>query len=254
MPTANDGRYALRHALITGTSSGLGHAIAARLLAQDWRVYGCSRRDPGLPGLAHRHLDLNDHGAVPGALTALLKDAPGLALVVLNAGILGTIRDISKTPLVDLKQVMELNVWTNKTVLDWLIHWDRPVAQIVLISSGASVLGNRGWGGYALSKATLNMLAKLYAHELPHTHISSLAPGIIDTAMMDSLCNVDDPTHFPALERLQHARGTTAMPGPDEAARRLLSVLPELREQPTGSFIDIREILEPDEYARLFGR
>ncbi|MCP3870534.1 MAG: SDR family NAD(P)-dependent oxidoreductase [Gammaproteobacteria bacterium] len=44
--------------------------------------------------------------------------------------------------------------------------------QIVMISSGAAVLGNQGWGGYAISKAALSMLARLYAHEFTQTHIS----------------------------------------------------------------------------------
>jgi hypothetical protein len=44
------------------------------------------------------------------------------------------------------------------------------------------------------------------------------------------------------------------MPGAGAAAERVLSVLPALRERPSGSFVDIREILEPEDYARLFGR
>jgi NAD(P)-dependent dehydrogenase (short-subunit alcohol dehydrogenase family) len=243
-----------RHALITGTSSGLGRGLAASLLARDWRVYGCSRRPGDLAGLSAARVDLTDHSAVPAVLDALLDGVPGLGLVVLNAGMLGEIRDISQAPLHDLKEVMEVNVWANKTILDWLTAWGRPVDQILMISSGAAVLGNRGWSGYALSKATLNMLAKLYAHEFPDTHITALAPGIIDTAMMDTLCERSDGTRFPALGRLRAARGTSAMPGPEEAASRILSILPALRGYPSGSFVDIREILEPDEYARLFGR
>ncbi len=72
--------------------------------------------------------------------------------------------------------------------MDWLLEWGRPVRQVIMVSSGATVLGNKGWGAYALSKAGLNMLARLYDHEFPDTHISALAPGLIDTAMMDYLC------------------------------------------------------------------
>jgi len=242
------------NALITGTSSGLGEGLARALLQRDWVVYGCSRRPSRLAGLKTTQLDLTDHDAIGPSLDQLLDDAPRLDLVVLNAGILGEIRDIGKTPLEDLKAVMETNVWANKTVLDWLINWDRPIGQIVLISSGAAVLGNRGWAGYALSKATLNMLAKLYAHEFTDTHLCALAPGIIDTAMMDQLCDNTDPEAFPAMQRLQKARGTDAMPGPVGAAENILSILDQLAERPTGSFVDIREILDPDGYAALFGQ
>jgi NAD(P)-dependent dehydrogenase (short-subunit alcohol dehydrogenase family) len=252
MPDAQDA-WRKPAALITGTSAGLGRGLAQALLARDWSVYGCSRRASDLDGLRSARVDLTRHAAVGPALEGLVAGVPALDLVVLNAGILGAIRDIGETPLEDLQRVMETNVWANKTVLDWLLHSDRPVRQILLISSGAAVLGNRGWGGYALSKAALNMLTRLYAHEFPDTHLAALAPGIIDTAMMDRLCDETDATRFPALERLQSARGTDAMPEPMEAAERILSVLDELRTRPSGSFVDIREILDPEGYAALFG-
>jgi len=239
-------------ALITGTSSGLGYGLAERLLDNGWEVYGCSRRGCDLPGIHDRIVDLTDYANLPEALQTLLDGVKKLDLVVLNAGILGDIRDLKDTPLEDVKNVMEINVWANKVVMDWLHAWEGRISQVVMISSGASILGNRGWGGYALSKAALNMLAKLYAHEFTDTHISALAPGIIDTAMMDYLCEQADPESFPALQRLRDARGTDTMPGPSGAAEKVLSVLSQLKERPSGSFIDIREILEPELFARLY--
>lgn len=253
MPVANDDMGRHNNAFITGTSSGLGHALARYLDGQGWQVAGCSRRGCDIKGVRDCAVDLTDYERLPDALGGLLANVPQLDLVVLNAGMLGEIRDIGKTPLAELKQVMEVNLWANKMVLDWLQDWGRSVRQIVMVSSGAAVLGNRGWSGYALSKAALNMLAKLYAHEFPATHISALAPGIIDTAMTDYLCKAVDVQHFPAIKRLRQARGTASMPDPLQAAGRVVSILPALRDRPSGSFVDIREILEPDEYQRLFG-
>lgn len=179
-----------RIAFVTGTSSGLGRGLARVLLDGGWRVHGCSRRPSDLEGLRHVRVDLADHAAVGPALDALLGGLPRLDLVVLNAGVLGRIRHLTETPLEDLRAIFEVNVWANKTIMDWLHRWGRPVRQVVMISSGAAVLGNKGWGGYALSKAALNMLARLYAHELPDTHITALAPGIVDTAMMEHLCEI----------------------------------------------------------------
>ncbi len=241
-----------RIAFVTGTSSGLGQGLAEALLEQGWQTHGCSRRKSALAGLRHARVDLTDYAALPDTLERLLGNIERLDLVVLNAGVLGEIRKLVDTPLADVKRVMEVNVWANKAVMDWLHTWGRPVGQVVMISSGAAVLGNKGWGGYALSKAALNMLARLYAHEFPDTHISAVAPGIIDTPMMDHLCEEADAEEFPALKRLRNARGTEAMPTPREAARRLLSVLDDLRTRPSGSFIDIREILDPEAYARLY--
>ena len=242
-----------RTAFVTGTSSGLGRGLAEALLQAGWQVHGCSRRPNDLERLNHVTCDLVDHAALPAALEHLLDDVEALDLVVLNAGILGEIRRLVDTPLEDVRRIMEVNLWANKSVMDWLYHWGWPVRQVIMISSGASVLGNKGWGGYALSKAALNMLAKLYAHEFTDTHICALAPGIIDTPMMDHLCEEADAEAFPALRRLREARGTEAMPGPREAAERVLSVIDRLRDYPSGSFVDIREILDPEAYARLYG-
>lgn len=243
----------MKTAFITGTSSGLGRALALQLLERGWQVYGCSRRGCDLPGIHDRIADLTDYAQLPATLDGILKNVIKLNLVVLNAGVLGEIRDLNQTPLEDVQKVMEINLWANKAVMDWLHHWGRPVDQVVMISSGASVLGNRGWGGYALSKAALNMLARLYAHEFPGSHICALAPGIIDTAMMDYLCEEADADRYPALQRLRGARGTELMPGPAQAAEKVLSVLPRLREHSSGEFVDIREILEPELFARLYG-
>jgi len=240
------------NALITGTSAGLGRALAAHLLGQGWAVYGLSRRGSDLPGIRHAGCDLTDADAVPAALDGLLAGVERLDLVVLNAGVVGEMALLAETPLAEAKAVMDVNLWANKTVMDWLYARGRPVDQVVMISSGAAVLGNKGWGGYALSKAALNMLAKLYSHEFPQTHITALAPGIIDTAMMDYLCGEADAEAFPALQRLRDARGSERMPDPDTAAARVVSVLPRLRAWPSGSFVDIREILDPDAYAGLY--
>jgi NAD(P)-dependent dehydrogenase (short-subunit alcohol dehydrogenase family) len=239
-------------AFITGTSSGLGRGLAGVLSRRGWSVHGCSRRGCDLPGVRDSRCDLTDPAAVPAALDALLGGLRRLDLVVLNAGVVGEIRLLAETPLADARRVMDANLWANKSVMDWLYRWGQPVGQVVMISSGASVLGNKGWGGYALSKAALNMLARLYAHEFPGSHICALAPGVIDTAMMDHLCDEADADAFPALQRLRAARGTDAMPDPDSAAEQVLDVLPALMERPSGSFVDIREIRDPAGYARLY--
>jgi NAD(P)-dependent dehydrogenase (short-subunit alcohol dehydrogenase family) len=237
--------------LITGNSSGLGLGFSQEALKQGWRVYGCSRRGCELEGVQDILCDLQDFTAIPKALASLLEGVDRLDLVILNAGILGEIKPMQAQSLDELRQLMDVNLWSNKVILDWLLNTALPVKQVIAISSGAAVLANKGWGGYTLSKAALNMLMRLYAHEFPQTHLCALAPGIIDTPMMDYLCEEPDPKDYPALQRLRNARGTTAMPSPPEAAQRIFSVLAQLREFKSGSFVDIRQLLDPEGYAAL---
>lgn len=236
---------------ITGNSSGLGRGFSEAALARGWEVYGCSRRGCDLNGVHDVQCDLGDFAAVAAALGKLLAGLDSLDLVILNAGVLGRISPMHDTSLEELRRSMDINVWSNKVILDWLLDSGMRIDQIVGISSGAAVLGNKGWSGYAISKASLNMLLRLYSHEFPHTHISAIAPGLIDTAMMDYLCVEPDPEEYPALARIRAARGTDTMPGPREAAERVLEVTGRLKEFDSGSFVDIRQLIAPEEYAAL---
>ncbi|HHH39618.1 MAG TPA: SDR family NAD(P)-dependent oxidoreductase [Sedimenticola sp.] len=229
---------------ITGNSSGLGRGLTETYLGMGWQVYGVSRRGFGgtPPGLVDARCDLSDFEAVPRALEKLLDGVVRLDLVILNAGVLGRIADLHDTSLEEIRSVMEINVWSNKVIIDWLIDAGIAVDQMILISSGAAVNGHRGWGAYSLSKATLNMLGQLYAHEMSDTHITSLAPGLVDTAMQDYLCEEVDAARFDSIQRLRSARNTPAMPKPDAAGRLIADIVPRLKDYPSGSFLDVRKL------------
>jgi len=235
----------MRNVFVTGVSSGIGHAMCAELLARGDAVYGVSRRTPD---------DLVEHekfhfasidltaGDAAEKIGELLSGVPHLHLAILNAGVISSFGDMAETPLDELRHVMDVNLWGNKTVIDAVFRDERTIEQLVTISSGASVNGHRGWNGYSISKAALNMLTMLYAREQPQTHFCALAPGIIDTYMQQQVADAPEDERFPALARLRSKRGTDEMPGPEEAASRLLSVidrLPDVVE--SGDFADVRK-------------
>ncbi len=231
-------------ALVTGHTGGLGQGFREHLLGAGWRVLGLARREaPAHQRLDQRRCDLSRLDTVAGALDALLERIDRLELVLLNAGILGRIQPLSETPMDEIREIMDVNVWANKVILDRLLARRVRLGQVVLISSGAAANASYGWGGYALSKATLNTLARLYAHELPDAHLVALAPGLVDTAMQDYLCAEVDPDEFPSVGKLKHARGTDAMPEPRAAAERIIALLPRLQERfPSGAFVDVRDL------------
>jgi NAD(P)-dependent dehydrogenase (short-subunit alcohol dehydrogenase family) len=233
--------------LITGVSRGFGHALARRYLEQGHTVHGCSRGACDL-GKAfpdtfhHRRIDLADADAGQQAVDDWFAGLDGFDLVILNAGVLSEIRDLRATPLGVLRDSMEVNVWANKWLLDAVLALPRKPRQVVGISSGAAVSGSRGWNGYAVSKAAFNMLIALYAAEEPEVHFTALAPGLIDTAMQDYLCGIEDDAPFSTVRRLKQARHTEAMPSADEAARRIQPLIPRLTRYDSGAFLDVREL------------
>ena len=165
---------------ITGTSSGIGYGLARKYLELGHEVYGLSRNENKELGNFEKFSflaqDISDFEYAGLNLSNFLKDVEGLDLVVLNAGILNDIKDMSETRVEELKRSMDVNVWGNKVALDAALRI-ATVKQVVAISSGAAVNGNRGWNAYAISKAAFKMMISLYAQEYPHTHFSSIAPG-----------------------------------------------------------------------------
>lgn len=237
-------------AWITGTSSGLGEGFVKSLLSTH-HITGFSRRPGSIVDNRYRHitLDLADVASIPRIIEQAVSSEPQpveLDLLILNAGILGPIRDLYGTPLEEIEQTMMVNVWANKIMIDTLLSLEeqgklRGPSRILAISSGASQNGARGWNAYSISKAALNMMIQLYAAERPNKKWISLAPGLVHTAMQDTLAK-EDPQRFPALNRLLAARGTADMPDGATAARRIIDALDRIFASPNGSYVDIRKI------------
>ena len=230
--------------LITGHSSGLGRAIAEIYLTEGKHVCGISRRklNNSALNLLQVSADLSDLINLKSILNTtkdILLENP--QIVFLNAGTLGPIKPMSEINQQDIDAVMNINVWANKIILDWLKEKKIVPKQIILMSSGAAISANYGWGPYALSKSALNTLGKLYSQEMTDTHITSLAPGYVDTAMQEKLREVN-ANSFPSMKPLREAEGTALMPSADDAARKIIANIDRLKQHPTGTFLDLRHL------------
>ena len=224
--------------LITGIGSGLGEALAREYLEEDYQVYAIGRTFPKVLD-AHPHFfffpyDLSKTFMLKETIKDFIK-GHSFELAILNAGMLGDIQTLQHTELTHIKEVMELNVWANKELIDTLAAF-ATVRQIVGISSGAAVNGSKGWGSYSLSKCALNMLLNVYAKELPDIHFTALAPGVIETPMVQHIINDVDDTTFPSAKKLKEGHIQT----PEEAAKFLIHTFPKLLDYESGSFLDVR--------------
>ena len=230
----------VKNILITGISSGLGEALAKEYLSKGDHVYAIGRSFPKEldhdPHFFFFPFDLSQTFMIQSSIKEFI-DKHSFDLVILNAGILGEIKTLKEMEVTEIKEVMELNVWANKELIDLLSTY-ASVKQIVGISSGAAVNGSKGWGAYSLSKSALNMLLNVYAKELPHIHFTSLAPGVIDTPMVQQIIKYVDETEFPSARRLKEGK----IQSPKEAARLLVATFNTLLDYESGSFLDVREI------------
>ena len=108
--------------LITGTSSGVGFGLAQSYLEKVETVFGISRsRNETLDSFSNfRFLsqDLVKNDEVPVSLACFLDGVSQLDLVILNAGVVSKINDLKYTSLDEIRRVMDVNVWSNKVLID----------------------------------------------------------------------------------------------------------------------------------------
>jgi len=226
--------------LITGVSSGLGAALAKRVLEQQDYLYAIGRDDNDALKKYNRYYflsaDLSKLESIPEHIKEFVQNK-NFDLVILNAGMLGNLCEMERLNLNEIRRIMDLNVWANKQIIDILGRYTN-VSQIVAVSSGAAINGSKGWGAYSISKAALNMMIKLYAAERAMTHFSAIAPGIIYTPMLEKILQRDDEERFPSIRRIKDAE----ILEPNPAAKRFLEACKKALEYPSGSFLDVRNM------------
>jgi NAD(P)-dependent dehydrogenase (short-subunit alcohol dehydrogenase family) len=226
----------MANVLITGSSSGLGLALAQSFCEQGDEVYGISRSQTPLP-IKQITCDFNQLDTLKECLSELTQNI-SFDYVFLNAGLLGKIAVVSKLSHADFLSVFNVNVFANKVIIDDLLHNDS-VKNIIGISSGAALKTYFGWSIYCTSKAAFKQLLSAYADENPSVHFLSLAPGIVKTKMQDHLYSLD-ANEIPSLEKFHSLY--PSMETPDVVAKRIIKNLTTLDALPSGSFYDLREI------------
>ena len=233
-------REAAMNVLITGVSSGLGEALKNEYNNLGYNVYGISRN--GVDNCNHAKLDLSYIPNVNQKLPDLLKDVKKLDVVILNAGMLGDIKTFDEWDYNELSEIMNVNVWSNKYILDWLFTNNIKVKQVISISSGASEHTYKGWGGYSITKSALRMMMEVYSKEVDGTHFMSIAPGLVDTSMQNYLCNEVDVNEFPVIEKFIDSKKQGKTKSPINVAKNIIKLIPTLSEFENGSYVDLRSI------------
>ncbi|MDX9875336.1 MAG: 3-oxoacyl-ACP reductase FabG [Spongiibacteraceae bacterium] len=207
--------------LVTGSSRGIGRAIALRLARSGYNivVHCRSRRDEaeataaaaGEHGVSSRILqfDVADRAATRAALEADIETHGAYYGVVCNAGLTrdGAFPALSEA---DWDLVLRTNLDGFYNVLHPLIMpmiRRRAPGRIVCMTSVSGLIGNRGQVNYSASKAGIIGAAKALATELGKRRITvnCVAPGLIETEMVDGDVPIDEILPLIPAQRLGSA-------------------------------------------------
>jgi len=226
---ANDAAGA-GHAVVTGSSSGIGRAIAQALLDAGWRVTGLDLSAPAIahPGFSAVQADLTDAASLNAAAARLHGvDALVHAAGVLRLGALGSL-DAQAGEL-----MWRLHVDAATRLADALAGAmaGQGHGRIVFIGSRVAQ-GMAGRGQYAATKAALVALARSWAAELAPrgVTVNVVSPAATQTAMADDPARAATAPKLPPIGRLIL---------PEEVAGLVLYLLSPLAAAITGQDLQI---------------
>jgi benzil reductase ((S)-benzoin forming) len=193
-------------AIVTGTSSGIGAAVAGALLKKEWQVIGIARRGSVLRAENFRQLSI-DLGNVTDAPAAIERQAGPVLdegtwdriALVNNAATTGDLQPMETLGAANVLQALALNSVIPMWLMGFVVRHARPdaVVRIVNVSSGLAVHPHPGVGTYCASKAALRMAGMVLAQELTspqrptqslrNAAILSYEPGVVDSEMQTSI-------------------------------------------------------------------
>ncbi len=218
-----------RVAIVTGSSSGIGEAVAHRLseVGAHVVVKSSTSVDAGetvsksLPGESvYFQADISDKKQGQALVDAALDRFGRLDILVNNAGWTSFVDHADLGALTDeiFRKTFEVNVfgtwWLSKAAIPHLR--DSPDGNVVMVTSIAGVRPIGSSIAYSMSKAALNQLTVLLAKSCGPVRVNAVAPGLVATPWTADW----EEMHTQVSETAPIGRSAT----PDEIAHAILAL------------------------------
>ena len=203
--------HSSRTALITGSSRGLGLALARGLTGEGWTLLIDARGVEALEAARADLAELTQVIAIPGdvtdeghrqALAEASRSVGGLDALVNNASILGPSPQpqLLDYPLDVLEEVYRTNTIAPLALIQAVRNQLKPGARVLNITSDAAVEPYENWGGYGSSKAALEQISNILAAENPSLRVYWVDPGDMRTQMHQEAFPGEDISDRPLPE------------------------------------------------------
>ncbi|HEX4763795.1 MAG TPA: SDR family NAD(P)-dependent oxidoreductase [Usitatibacter sp.] len=238
--------------VVTGTTRGLGHALAARIArdpANELVALARAATGPAEGGW-RIEADMADTAALERACDALEQRIAGReyarAVLINNAGIVSPVGPLDQVDASEVERNLVVNLVAPMLLMRRFIRATGrvPLRRIINISSGAGRRPIFGWSAYCAAKAGLDMASRTVAAEAVARglaiEVTSLAPGVIDTPMQATVRGAPKES-FIDVERFVAMKADGTLRPADDVAADILRLEAEgrLRGDPVQ---DLREI------------
>jgi NADP-dependent 3-hydroxy acid dehydrogenase YdfG len=203
-----------RTVLVTGASSGIGRAIAKKLLHQGHHVIGVSRNiqqfTHTLENFSTVQLDLSHTKALPDQLKAVAKNFPAIDTVVFAAGF-GQFGSIEEFSYAQIETLMAVNftsqVFLTRALLPQLKR--KPRSDLIYIGSEAALKGSRKGAMYCASKFAVRGFTQALREECSKSgvRVCLINAGMVKTPFFDTLsfAPADDESNYLLPEDIAEA-------------------------------------------------
>jgi len=207
---------ASRIALVSGASRGIGYATARALARVGAHVVAVARTQAGLEELDDEirgdggtatlvPLNLTDFDGIARLGAALHERHGKLDILVGNAGIAGPSSPLGHIEMKPWNEVMAINASANFQLIRCMepLLKKSDAGRAVFVTSGAASKAVAYLGPYAASKAALETLVRVWAHETAATSIrvNLFNPGPIRTRMRATMFPGEDPATLDTPEQ-----------------------------------------------------
>jgi NAD(P)-dependent dehydrogenase (short-subunit alcohol dehydrogenase family) len=221
------GRLSGKIALITGASRGIGAAVAVGFAGEGAHLVLAARTVGGLEEVDDAvraaggsatlvPLDLRDFIKIDELAAALLDRYGRLDILVGNAAEFGVFSPLGHIDPAIWAEVVDLNLtanWRLIRAMDPLLR-AAPAGRAIFVTSGVARGVFPYWGPYAVSKAGLEMLVRIYAGEIARTRVRAnlIDPGVVRTRLRARAFPGEDASRLPPPESVADAFLALALP------------------------------------------
>ena len=194
------------HALVTGSSSGIGLAIASRLLADKYGVYGVSRRMAAQamldhPEYVHETIDISDLASLGSCLSEMLERVPIFSAAIFCAGY-GRFGNLEEFSYEQLRDLIDTNLTAQlcfaKALMPSMKRSGR--GDMIFIGSESALSGGRRGSAYVAAKSGLLGAARVLRQECAASgvRVSIINLGMARTAFYDKagFTHGDEPENY----------------------------------------------------------